>query len=574
MANGRHVVLGGLRVSLLGCVALAACNYRVLVGNGLGVVAVAPANGAGLGLAAGPGQALRWRASSPADRYQLQVDDSCASPATCTFPSPEIDEPALTTPSYVPAPGALPYSTSAPVGRRYYWRVRACAGDDCGEWSVPRYVVAGRAAGALNTDVNGDGYPDLVVGAPQSSAVVQMGGQLFIYLGGPTLSSTPAAVISSDLIFDGLGSTVAMVGDVNGDGYGDFVAKTIGNESTPNVVPAPRALLFLGGATLPTQPAFAFTAGITNDDNTAAAGIGDVNGDGYDDFAVGGATISPNRTAVEPGFVQIYRGGPTFTDHADLTLSGSTQEFFGASIAGAGDVNGDGYPDLVVGSHEGASRVYVYFGGPSMDDTADVTLDPPQATAGYFGFSVALPGDLDGDGYDDVVVGAPGGEGAQALPAHAYVYFGGQHIHLTPDLAITSGLPGEWFAKIVAPAGDVNGDGFADLAVVARGAYVPAIDGRVPTGRRVDVFFGGSSVATTAGVTVPSGTSDPSPRGFAAADLDGDGLPELITGRWATDYHGMSDVAIFRGQDGYASSPSLVLSGAAPGDFFGAKLGR
>jgi hypothetical protein len=277
---------------------------------------------------------------------------------------------------------------------------------------------------------------------------------------------------------------------------------------------------------------------------------------------------------VEPGFVQVYLGGPSFTDRPDLTLAGSTLDFFGASMAGAADVNGDGYPDLVVGSHEGASRVYVYYGGPSMDDAADVTLDPPAANDIYFGFSVAIPGDLNGDGYDDVVVGAPGGEGSLALPAHAYVYFGGQTIHLTPDLAITSGVGGEWFAKIVAPAGDVNGDGFADLAVVARGAYVPAIDGRVATGRRVDVFFGGTTVHTTADITLPSGTSDPSPRGFAAADLDGDGLPDLVTGRWATDYHGMSDVAIFRGRDGYASSPSLVLSGAAPGDFFGAKIGR
>jgi hypothetical protein len=557
--------------------AVSACDVRAPIGSSvdLRVAAIAPANGAGYGRA-GAYLPLRWRGGIGATRFHVQVDDSCTAFAACAFPSPEIDDPNVTAASFVPAV-ELPFRTSAPVGTRYSWRVRACAGETCGDWSQPRAIIVGRSAGALNTDLNGDGYADLVISAPDSSAVVELGGRLFVYLGGPAPSATPALVISSDRIYDGLGWTVAMVGDVNGDGFGDFVAKTIGNESQLDVVPAPRVLLFLGGPTLRTEPDATFTAGIVNDENMAAAGLGDINGDGYDDFAFGGAAISPGRTAAEPGWVQVHLGGPTFVDAPDLTLLGSTQAFFGASMAGAGDVNGDGYPDIVVGGHqEPGNQASVYFGGPAMDDVADVTLNAPPQAPHLFGFSVAIAGDVNGDGFDDVVVGAPGGDGSPAAPGSAFIYFGGGSFDATPDVTITSAVEAEWFAKIVAPAGDVNGDGLADIAVVTRGVQtdVPSgVPGRAASGRRVDVFFGGATFDTVADVTFAAGTSDGYARGFAATDLDGDTLPDFVVGRWVTNYAGMGEVAIHRGSNGY-STPSLVLSGSAARDAFGAKIGR
>src|SRR6187551_1558631 len=122
-------------VPLLLTVAAPACDYRAPLGNTLEVAAVAPANGTGLGPAGTTHPAFRWRAGAGVTLFQLQIDDSCTAPATCTFPSPEIDERALTASSYLPA-AELPYQTTAPVGTRYYWRVRACAADDvCGAWS-------------------------------------------------------------------------------------------------------------------------------------------------------------------------------------------------------------------------------------------------------------------------------------------------------------------------------------------------------------------------------------------------------------------------------------------------------
>jgi hypothetical protein len=89
----------------------------------------------------------------------------------------------------------------------------------------------------------------------------------------------------------------------------------------------------------------------------------------------------------------------------------------------------------------------------------------------------------------------------------------------------------------------------------------------------VDLFFGGAAVDVEPDVSMAAGTSDGYARGFAATDLDGDTLPDFVVGRWVTDYQGMGEVAIHRGSSGYAT-PAMVLSGAAPRDAFGAKIGR
>jgi len=248
----------------------------------------------------------------------------------------------------------------------------------CGPWSQVRYIVAGRTAGALNTDYNGDGYSDLVVAAPESSNhVAQMAGQVSLYLGGPTLSSVPSLVLGSEKQLDEFGATVAMIGDVNGDGFGDFLVRSNGDEGTIGQAPTPHVSIYFGGTNALTPPA-TLTAGIVDDENMAAAGIGDVNGDGYDDFAFGAVNAGTDHTAILPARVEVHFGGPTLRDAADLTLLGmAAPDFFGSAVAGGGDLNGDGYPDFVVGSHQNGNLVRVYFGGPAMDDVADATLPPP-----------------------------------------------------------------------------------------------------------------------------------------------------------------------------------------------------
>ena len=123
-------------------------------------------------------------------------------------------------------------------------------------------------------------------------------------------------------------------------------------------------------------------------------------------------------------------------------------DYFGYSVAGAGDVNGDGYGDVIVGAYHNdaggtdAGRAYVHFGGPGADAVADLTLTGA-AAYDQFGYSVAGAGDINGDGYDDVIVGALFNDGGAANAGRAYVYYGGPGADATADLTLTGAAEDE-----------------------------------------------------------------------------------------------------------------------------------
>ncbi|MBK8981994.1 MAG: FG-GAP repeat protein [Ignavibacteria bacterium] len=122
------------------------------------------------------------------------------------------------------------------------------------------------------------------------------------------------------------------------------------------------------------------------------------------------------------GSAYIYFGGVSMDTTADVIMTG--ESFFGNSVSTAGDVNSDGYSDVIIGANGYSSstgRAYIYFGGASMNNTADVIMTG-EATFNYFGNSVSSAGDVNGDGYSDVIVGA----GLySSLTGRAYIYFGG-----------------------------------------------------------------------------------------------------------------------------------------------------
>ena len=385
----RALILLAFAVSLVGC------DIHRQLGDDLQVQPVAPLAGAGTGSvssAAAGRPTLRWSASAAAQTYHLQVDDSCSAVATCDFPSPEIDAAGLTSTSYVP-PSPLPAASTAPFGRRYYWRVQACKGDSCGEWSATRIFVVGHER-TLNRDLNGDGYPDFVVGAPESNAAAESGGQVSVVLGGPRLPSEPSLVITSDVGSARFGSAVAMAGDVNGDGYGDYLVRTIVNaDGSTDPAQGSRVMLFYGGPTLKRQPDMVFpSAGPGANDETvneSVVGCGDLNGDGYDDIAFGSfdaaAFFANGDVPAAPSWVEIHFGGPDMATSAPIVLYGDAptpdvngnvvSDGFGSAISAAGDVNGDGYPDLIVGSPWSSDasiiggKVRIYFGGPQWMPT-------------------------------------------------------------------------------------------------------------------------------------------------------------------------------------------------------------
>jgi hypothetical protein len=300
-------------------------------------------------------------------------------------------------------------------------------------------------------DVNGDGFPDVLVGTAGNAVSVA-----YLYLGGVDgLMATPTTLV---VPAGGgcCGFSVASAGDVNGDGYSDVIV------GGPNLhgSAAGTAFLFLGSAEgLGATPA----AGIGGDAPSSefgysVASAGDVNGDGFGDIVV-----SAFAGVVGPYELSLYLGGANGLAASPLTLGPppGAQGQFGASVAGAGDVNGDGFADVLVGAPSGAA--YVYLGG-SMGLVPTPFLLTDQ-TGLRFGYSVASAGDVNGDGFGDVVVGAPGGDG------EAYLYLGGPTgISTAPNLSISSAGPNDEFGFSVASAGDVDQDGFADILVGAPGA--------------------------------------------------------------------------------------------------------
>jgi hypothetical protein len=212
----------------------------------------------------------------------------------------------------------------------------------------------------------------------------------------------------------------------------------------------------------------------------SVAGAGDVDGDGLSNVLVG--AFRRDGSAIDEGRAYLFEaagGGPGGFPPVELTApEGQPEAFFGASVAGVGDVDGDGYADAVVGAYkqdaaaldEGAA--FLYRGGPGgLSDVPAARLTGPSPWPGnYFGYAVAAAGDLDGDGYDDFVVGAPRMDAGASDEGNAYVYHGGAGAPASaPWLALDSpeNAEGGWFGWSAAGAGDVNGDGYDDLLVGA-----------------------------------------------------------------------------------------------------------
>ncbi len=156
----------------------------------------------------------------------------------------------------------------------------------------------------------------------------------------------------------------------------------------------------------------------------------------------------------------MYFGGIAPDVTADLTLvSASAGDNFGRCVGQAGDVNGDGLADLVVGAPLNdaggidAGRAYVYFGGPGVNATADVILTG-EAAGEQFGFSVATAGDVNGDGFADLIAGAHLNDVRGTDAGRAYVYFGGPGSGAQPDLTLTGATAGDRFGTSVGAAGE------------------------------------------------------------------------------------------------------------------------
>jgi hypothetical protein len=341
-------------------------------------------------------------------------------------------------------------------------------------------------------DVNGDGYDDLVVGAPRAQDLVYREGVASLFYGGPGgLATTPAWRVGGGQQGSRFGAAVAAAGDLNGDGYGDLVvgAADYNNGTTSTGA----AMVFYGSRDgLSAAPDWSFVS-TYRDANVgyAVAGGGDLNGDDYDDLLVGARWFTDNL-ANEGGVLIFYGSGGGLRAAPDLLLAGGQAGAgLGHAVAGGGDVNGDGYHDVLVGAplydqigaDEGAA--FLHLGSPEGLASAPAWTAYGEQDGAWFGASVTLCGDVNGDDYDDLVVGAPG-DIRRVDRGALYVYYGsatgpGQ----LPDVVIVSGQLLSGLGSSLARAGDLNDDGYDDLLA---GAYSQEDDQKDEGG--TFVYFG------------------------------------------------------------------------------------
>jgi hypothetical protein len=348
-------------------------------------------------------------------------------------------------------------------------------------------------------DVNGDGYGDVIVGEPGFGNGQTGEGRGVVYLGSASGLSTAAAwTAESDQANAQFGRFVASAGDVNGDGYGDVIvgAPFFDNGQTDEG----RTFVYLGSASGLSMAA-AWTAESDQTTalfGSSVASAGDVNGDGYGDVIVAARLFDNGQTDEGRAFMYFGSASGLSTAAAWTAESDQAGSVFGISAASAGDVNGDGYGDVIVGASSfdngqtDEGRAFVYFGSASGLSTASGwTAESDQADAQFGGF-VASAGDVNGDGYGDVIVGASGFDNGQTNEGRAFVYFSSvSGLSTTAAWMAESDQANARFGFSVASAGDVNGDGFGDVIVGATGFS----DGQTNEGRAF-VYLGNGQDGT------------------------------------------------------------------------------
>ena len=363
-------------------------------------------------------------------------------------------------------------------------------GEDASGWSGSSVAGAG--------DVNGDGYDDMLIGAYGDNYGGSNAGQTYLILGKASgwvmdtdLSNADASFIGVDAE-DRSGWSVSGAGDVNGDGYDDIFIGAYGDDDGGSS--AGQTYLILGkvsGWTMETDLSNADASFIGEDMNDysghSVSGAGDVNRDGYDDIIIGADGDDDGGSMAGQTYLILGKASGWVMDidlsNADASFIGeNAADFSGHSVSSAGDVNGDGYDDILIGATgdddggAGAGQTYLILGKASgwvMDidlSTADASFIGEDAND-YSSVSVSGAGDVNGDGYDDIIIGAHRDDDGGSNAGQTYMILGkasGWAMDTDLSLADASFIgedANDWSGRSVSGAGDVNGDGYDDILI-------------------------------------------------------------------------------------------------------------
>ncbi|NOQ54802.1 MAG: hypothetical protein GQ558_09390, partial [Thermoplasmata archaeon] len=423
---------------------------------------------------------------------------------------------------------------------------------------------------AVVGDVNGDGFDDILIAAYKNGDGGSGTGQTYLYFGKRdgwesdiNLSNANASFWGEDAN-DFSGNAIAGAGDVNGDGYDDFLIGAFWNNE--GGTHAGQTYLILGKASgwsmdtdLSNADASFIGEQAGDESGWSVAGAGDVNGDGCDDIIIGALYNDEGFSEYEKNIGQTYlifgkRSGWTM----DTDLSSSDASFrgkrsvdrCGQSIAGAGDVDGDGYDDIIISTFlktlngTAVGHSYLIFGkasGWSMDTNVS------NASASYFGevnsekdcLSVAGAGDVNGDGFDDILIGYWDNDEGGNDAGQTYLVLGkasgwSKDTNLsTADASFWGEAALDEAGRSIAGAGDINGDGYDDFLIGASGVntssyragktYVilgKASGWSMDTNLSMsDITFLGENVNDESGWSVAG-----------AGDVNGDGLDDILIG--------------------------------------------
>lgn len=363
------------------------------------------------------------------------------------------------------------------------------------------------------SDVNGDGYDELLVGANADSYVFSWSGQAYLIFGNATCWSANTPLGQADASFTGIryldyaGGSISGVGDVDGDGFSDLLVGAWNREG--------RTYLIRGGIPFPyglrtsLNNVDASFIGEGTDDNSSISidGVGDVNGDGLKDFI-----ISARKRYAYAGETYLIFGRPTAQWYMGFSLANADASFIGEAagdssgwqVAGIGDFNFDGYDDFAIGAPGNdfagtqAGQIYLVFGGNPFPYGMRTPLGSVDASFvgenayDRAGEAVGGGGDVDADGHPDLIVSAPFNDDSGQDAGKCYVIFGGVANWLlrqslsSADVTVVGETSGDRIGETcVKTGGDLNNDGYAEIGI---GTYATSDNG--PFTGKAYVFAG------------------------------------------------------------------------------------